>query len=228
MHFLSLSTLALAGFLTTPLLAAPTHENALVERAGPSDAPAALAMVQQLYADVKQHTAMISTSAGRFDWQQQLITDNVSLFLDSTVAGLNKRDNIPDAKKTLKASIASINGLVVKTTSDIKKLRGKRDLESPATLAERQLPPPPAPADVAAALAGALMMLMAEIGGALNMIMAALGMAATMPLLGPLTTSLNMLMMALMPVASNLMTLLGGLVDGLLGGLSGALGGLPL
>ena len=60
MHFLSLTTLALASSFITSSLTAPTQENALVERQGPSDAPTALAMVQQLYADVKQYTAVIS------------------------------------------------------------------------------------------------------------------------------------------------------------------------
>ncbi|KAL8965360.1 MAG: hypothetical protein Q9183_003890 [Haloplaca sp. 2 TL-2023] len=155
MHLLSLTTLALASCFTTPLFAAPARENSLIERAGPSDAPAALAIIQQLYADIQQHTATIN----------------------STVAALSKRDNKADSKKTLKTSIASINKLVVQTTSDIKTLRKKRDVGSPAaTLVERQLPPPPPPADVAAALAAALMLLLTEIGGALNKIVAALGL----------------------------------------------------
>ena len=82
----------------------------------------------------------------------------------------NKRENRADSAKTFRTNIASINKLVIKSTSNIKKL-GKRDLESSTALAERQLPPPDP-----AALAAALAMLLMEIGGALNMIVAALGL----------------------------------------------------
>ena len=63
MRFLSLTSLALASSFIAPTFAAPTAENALVERQTPDDAPAALAIVQQLYVDVKQYTAVISTSS---------------------------------------------------------------------------------------------------------------------------------------------------------------------
>lgn len=61
MRLVSLTTLALASSFITPSFTAPAQENALVGRQGPSDAPAALAMVKQLYVDVKQYTAVIST-----------------------------------------------------------------------------------------------------------------------------------------------------------------------
>ena len=62
MHFFSLATLALANSFIAPSFAAPTQENALDVRQTPADAPAALAIVKQLYVDVKQYTAVISTS----------------------------------------------------------------------------------------------------------------------------------------------------------------------
>ncbi|CAO1598720.1 hypothetical protein XANCAGTX0491_002480 [Xanthoria calcicola] len=208
MHLVSLTTLALASSFITPSFAAPAQENALVGRQGPSDAPAALAMVKQLYVDVKQYTAVIN----------------------STAAGLSKRDtaeNKANSAKTFRTAIASINKLVVKTTSDIKKMpgspAGKLDRKSSTALAERQSPPPDP-----TGLAAALMMLLLEIGGALNNIIAALGLAATLALLGPLVTSLSMLLAALLPVVNNLLTLLGGLLNGVLGGLSMALAGLGL
>lgn len=163
--------------------------------------------------------------------------------LDSTAANMsrnNKRENRADSTKTFRTNIASINKLVVKTTSNIKKL-GKRDLESSTALAERQLPPP----DPAAAPAAVLAMLLMEIGGALNMVIAALGLceyysvherfrrltndsAATLALLGPLVESLSMLIASLLPVVTNLLTLLGALLNGVLGGLSLPLAGLLL
>ena len=166
---------------------------------------------------------------------------------DSTAAGLSKRDtaeNKANSAKTFRTAIASINKLVVKTTSDIKKMpgspAGKLDRKSSTALAERQSPPPDP-----TGLAAALMMLLLEIGGALNNIIAALGLGkfscitgisgiltdilvATLALLGPLITSLSMLLAALLPVVNNLLTLLGALLNGVLGGLSMALAGLGL
>lgn len=61
MKFFSLTSLALAGSLISPSIAAPTPDNALVVRQTPADAPAAFAIVSQLYTDIKQYTAVIST-----------------------------------------------------------------------------------------------------------------------------------------------------------------------
>lgn len=54
--------LALAASLSPFAFAAPTSENALVSRASPADAPAALARMNELYASITPHTAAISTS----------------------------------------------------------------------------------------------------------------------------------------------------------------------
>ncbi|KAL8646778.1 MAG: hypothetical protein Q9210_005938 [Variospora velana] len=65
MHFLYFTTLALASSFIAPSFAAPASDNnALAERQSPADAPAALAIVNQLYVDVKQYTAVI-TKAGQ-------------------------------------------------------------------------------------------------------------------------------------------------------------------
>lgn len=183
MHFLSLTTLALASSFINPSFSAPTHENALVERQGPTDAPAALALVNKLYVDVKQYTAVISkllpnryfpAAAPRF-----VDANLLSYFTDSTAADLskkNKPENKAKAAQTFTAAIASINTLVVKATSDIKALPGspaaKRDLEASNALAERQV----APFDPTG-LATTLTLVLLEIGGALNNIIAILGLS---------------------------------------------------
>ncbi|KAL8846672.1 MAG: hypothetical protein Q9221_008258 [Calogaya cf. arnoldii] len=208
MHFLSLTTLALASSFITPSFAAPTAENALVERQTPTDAPAALAIVQQLYVDVKQYTAVIN----------------------STAADLSKKNKPADkakAARTFTSAIASINALVVETTADIKALASspvtKRALESSVALEKRQINP----ADPTG-LATTLTLILLEIGGALNNIIAILGLTATLSFLGPLVASLSLLLASLIPVVSSLLALVGALVNGVLGGLSLALAGLIL
>ncbi|KAL8949497.1 MAG: hypothetical protein Q9222_004395 [Ikaeria aurantiellina] len=156
MKFLSLTSLALATSFMPFALAAPAPNTDLVERQSPADAPAALAIVNQLYVDVKKYTATIN----------------------STAASLSKTSSPAQkaaAGKTFKSAIASINTLVVKTTSSIKALPGKasvkRDAESAETLAVRQVNP----ADPTG-LATTLTLILLEIGGALNNIIAILGL----------------------------------------------------
>ncbi|KAI4116711.1 MAG: hypothetical protein LQ345_002915 [Seirophora villosa] len=213
MHFFSLTTLALASSFITPSFTAPTSGiNPLVERQSPADAPAALAIVQKLYVDVKQYTAVIN----------------------STAAALSKEsspDNKAKAGRTFTAAIASINALVVDTTASVKSLPSsatkKRALESSssssAAVAKRQLNP----ADPTG-LATTLTLILLEVGGALNNIIAILGLSATLSFLGPLVASLSLLLASLIPVVNDLLALVGALLSGVLGGLSLALAGLVL
>ncbi|KAI4100312.1 MAG: hypothetical protein L6R37_005530 [Teloschistes peruensis] len=192
MQFLTL--FALAGAFASGL-AAPAPEPALEKRLGPADEPKALARVTTLYSDVKQYTAVIN----------------------STAAGLGKTPTAAQqaaAGPVLKSAIASINSLVVATTSDIK--GGK--------LAKRQAPAGPPAGGLPAQLA----LIIVEIGGALNQIIATLGLTATLSFLGPLVGSLSLLLASLIPVVNNLLALVAALVDGVLGGLSLALAGLVL
>ncbi|KAL8961366.1 MAG: hypothetical protein Q9193_002068, partial [Seirophora villosa] len=205
MHFFSLTTLALASSFIAPSFTAPTSDiNALVERQSPADAPAALAIVQKLYVDVKQYTAVIN----------------------STAAALSKANTPVDqvkAGRTFTAAIASINALVVDSTASVKSIPSsateKRALELSSVdeedaLAKRQLNP----ADPTG-LATAVTLILLEVGGALNNIIAVLG-------LSPLVASLSLLLASLIPVVNDLLALVGALLSGVLGGLSLALAGL--
>ncbi|KAI4169598.1 MAG: hypothetical protein LQ346_008952 [Caloplaca aetnensis] len=240
MRFLSLTTWALAGSFIAPSFAAPAADKALVERQGPSDAPAALAFAQQLYVDIKQYTAIINSTAS---------------------ALTKKKDPASKAKagKTFTAAIASINNLVVQTTTSIESLPGspavvtrRAPLESSNgnnnALEERQLNPLDP-----TGLATTLTLILLEVGGALNNIIAILGLskflhatpplswpmdvlakkwaahtAATLSFLGPLVASLSLLIASLIPVVDNILALVGALLNGVLGGLSLALAGLVL
>ncbi|KAI4093481.1 MAG: hypothetical protein LQ344_002894 [Seirophora lacunosa] len=213
MHFFTFTTLALSSSFIAPSFTAPTSDiNPLVERQTPADAPAALAIVRQLYVDVKQYTAVIN----------------------STAAALSKESSPTDevkAGRTFTAAIASINALVVDTTASVKSLPSsatkKRALEPSSAeedaLAKRQLNP----ADPTG-LATAVTLILLEVGGALNNIIAVLGLGATLSFLGPLVASLSLLLASLIPVVNDLLALVGALLSGVLGGLSLALAGLVL
>lgn len=206
MKFFALSTLALASSFLSPTIAAPTPENALVVRQSPSDAPAAFAIVSQLYSDIKQYTAVINSTAAAYP------------------------DASPEdqaaASATFTSAIASINTLVVEATSSIKALPDtpatKRALEVITAISKRQV------VDDPTGLAGELVLILLEVGGALNNIIAILGLTATLAFLGPLVGSLSLLLASLVPVVDNLLALVQAILDGLLIGLSAALAGLVL
>jgi len=61
MKTFSFSSLALATSIISLATAAPAPDNALVQRQTHADAPAALAIVNQLFTDVTKYTAVIST-----------------------------------------------------------------------------------------------------------------------------------------------------------------------
>ncbi|KAI4188459.1 MAG: hypothetical protein L6R41_002138 [Letrouitia leprolyta] len=207
MKFFSLTSLALAGSLISPSIAAPTPDNALVVRQTPADAPAAFAIVSQLYTDIKQYTAVINSTAAS-------LTPDSSLE-DKAAAG-----------EKFTSAIASINTLVVDATTSIKALPDtpatKRALEAITPISKRQV------VDDPTGLAGELVLILLEVGGALNNIIAILGLTATLSFLGPLVGSLSLLLASLVPVVDNLLALVQAILDGLLIGLSAALAGLVL
>ncbi|KAL6715419.1 hypothetical protein ACLMJK_006380 [Lecanora helva] len=206
MKTFSISYLAIASTFASIVYSAPTSDHALVERQTPADAPAALAIVDKLFTDVTQYTAVINSTAA-------------SLSADSSAT------DKATAGDTFTSAIASINTLVVDATTSIKALpdspEKKRAL---AGLVKRQADP--------TGLAAELALLIEEIGGALNNIIATLGLtnrtAATLSFLGPLVGSLSGLLASLIPVVNNLLALVQALLDGVLGGLSLALAGLVL
>ncbi|KAL8670637.1 MAG: hypothetical protein Q9168_004831 [Polycauliona sp. 1 TL-2023] len=208
MRFFSLTTLALASSFINPSLAAPASDTALVARQSPADAPAALAIVKQLYVDIKLYTGAINATA-------------------SALTKQNTPANKAKASKVFTVAIADINKRVVKATSAIKSLHGAtvagRALESTDVIEKRQSNP----ADPTG-LATTLTLILLEVGGALNNIIAILGLTATLSFLGPLVASLSGLLASLIPVVDNILILVGALVDGILGGLSLALAGLVL
>ena len=175
MHFFSLSTLAIASSITSLALSTPI----LVERQTPSDAPAALVIVDQLFTDVTQYTAVISTSHLHPSTQKESKPPKLtSKPTDSTAASLTADSSATDnvtAADTFTSAIASINTLVVDATSSVEALADtdsttKRALAN--ALAGRQADP----ADPTG-LAGELAAVIEEIGGALNNIIATLGLS---------------------------------------------------
>ncbi|KAL8901425.1 MAG: hypothetical protein Q9207_005207 [Kuettlingeria erythrocarpa] len=112
MYLLSLTTLTLASSFIVPSFAAPTSDNnnnnkALV------DVPAALAIVQQLYADVK-HKKLLARRPGNHHiptFAPRL--DRLRLDQEKDLAAKAK------ASKTCTAAMASINTLVVDATASI-------------------------------------------------------------------------------------------------------------
>ncbi|KAL8993645.1 MAG: hypothetical protein Q9169_006194 [Polycauliona sp. 2 TL-2023] len=234
MRFFSLTVLALSSSIMTPSLAAPTADATLVERQTPADAPAALALVNQLYTDIKQYTAVISRYLPRVNDQslvpqpyQYRVEDPANYSTATSLSEDNSLQNQAKASQTFTAAIASINDLVVTTTSDIKSLGGsattKRAWGSSSAGEKRQVNP----ADPTG-LVTTLTLILLEVGGALNNIIAILGLTATLSFLGPLVASLSLLLASLIPVVSNILILVGALVNGILGGLSLALAGLVL
>ncbi|KAL8940127.1 MAG: hypothetical protein Q9216_002981 [Gyalolechia sp. 2 TL-2023] len=168
MKFFALTSLALVSSILSPVIAAPTPDNALAVRQTPADAPAALAIVSQLYSDVQQYTAVINS----FD-------PNDSYPLDSTAASLSLTSSLEDkaaAGEAFTAAIASINTLVVEATSSIESLPDspatKRALESITALSKRQII-----GTDPTGLAGELVLILLEVGGALNNIIAILGLS---------------------------------------------------
>ncbi|KAL8686804.1 MAG: hypothetical protein Q9218_006852 [Villophora microphyllina] len=190
MKFLSL--FAVAGSFAS-VLAAPAPEVALEKRLGPADEPKALARVTTLYNDIRQYTAVINSTAAA---------------AGTTPTAAQKAAASP----VFKSAIASINSLIVATTSDIKS--GK--------LAKRQAATP------AGGLPAELALVIEEIGGALNQIVATLGLTATLSFLNPLVGSLALLVASLIPVVNNLLAVVAALLDGVLGGLAATLAGLVL
>ncbi|KAL8866071.1 MAG: hypothetical protein Q9174_006511 [Haloplaca sp. 1 TL-2023] len=131
--------------------------------------------------------------------------------INSTADALSDSTNPLDAAAAgpkFTAAIASINALVVGATNDV----------NSGDLAKRQVPAGGLPAQLA--------LIIVEIGGALNRIIAILGLTVTLSFLGPLVGSLSLLLASLIPVVSNLLAVVGALVNGVLGGLSLALAGL--
>jgi hypothetical protein len=74
-------------------------------------------------------------------------------------------------------------------------------------------------------IAGLAEKLLLEISGAPNNLIASLGLTATLSLLGPLVSSLTVLLLSLELVVDNLLALVQQLLDGRLTGLSLALSG---
>ncbi|MCJ1450183.1 hypothetical protein MMC28_000512 [Mycoblastus sanguinarius] len=197
-----LSCLALTSSFTSLTFAAPTSDNTLIERATPANAPAALAIMQGLYTQVKQHTAVIN----------------------STAASLGPTSDKAAAANTFESQIASIDTLVVGATRQVNALgtpAHKRSFDLDNAVAKRTAADPTGIGAVVASL-------LAEIGGALDEIIAALGLTATLSFLGPLVATLSGLLAALVPVVEDLLGVVEGLLGGLLGGLSAALAGLGL
>ncbi|KAL8709867.1 MAG: hypothetical protein Q9220_005483 [cf. Caloplaca sp. 1 TL-2023] len=225
--------MALAASFVPFSFAAPAPNNDLVERASPADAPAALAIATQLYADIRTYTGTISTRRpSPLPFHSHTNTKHgLTMFKypDATAASLHKRAPADQtaARQTFKSSIASINTLVVKATKSIKALPAKSKREAEPVDIDALVARQANPADPTG-LATILTMIILEIGGALNQIIATLGLTATLAFLGPLVASLSLLLASLIPVVNNLLALVAALLDGVLGGLSLALAGLIL
>jgi hypothetical protein len=131
---------------------------------------------------------------------------------DSTAAGISTSSPQSDqeaAGETITAQIANINTAVVDATNSVKSSSSSSSVD-------------------ANALAGEAAELIEEISGTLNNVINSLGLTTTMSLLGPLTSSLSQLLLALEVVVDDLLALVQEILDNLLTGLSLALAGLTL